>query len=157
MRTRGDAKTQRLSQHPLFADCSRRELLLTAALGDVTTRPAGTVLATAGALGRELFVILAGSVAVSREGHRLATLGQGSFVGEMALLERRPRSATVVAETPVELFVVDDRDLTRLLEHVPVVARRMLAELSRRLSAANDCTTAGYQPRAALSAVPAAD
>ena len=72
--------------------------------------PAGKVLVTEGETGHEFFVILDGTAKVTRQGRSIATLGPGQAFGELALLDKAPRNATVVAESDVELVVLGQRE-----------------------------------------------
>lgn len=128
-----DPKLMRLEGIPLFQGCDRQELQAIGRLGDVTSRDAGTVLIEQGAMGGEAFVIVDGRVTVSRDGSLLASLGRGAVLGEVAVLDGGRRTATVIAETPVELLVFDPRAFKSLLAEAPRVTRRMLTEASRRL------------------------
>lgn len=128
-----DPKLERLEAIPLFAGCTRRELRTIGRLGDTATRDAGTVLIEQGGWGGETFVIVDGTVTVSRDGRLLATLGPGDVVGEIAVLAGGRRTATVTADTSVELLVFDPRAFKSLLAAAPDVTRRMLTESSRRL------------------------
>jgi CRP-like cAMP-binding protein len=92
------------------------------------------VLCKEGEIGHEFFVIVDGKVKVSRKGRRIATRDGGDFVGEIALLEEIPRTATVTAETPVRLFVLTRKDFRHLLDETPSVERKVLRALARRLA-----------------------
>jgi CRP/FNR family transcriptional regulator, cyclic AMP receptor protein len=70
---------------------------------------------------------------VTRKGRKVATLGPGTAFGELALLDRAPRNATVVAETPMELVVLGQREFAGILDEVPGFARKLLAGLAHRL------------------------
>jgi CRP-like cAMP-binding protein len=70
---------------------------------------------------------------VTRQGRKVATLGPGSAFGELALLDRAPRNASVVAETPMELVVLGQREFAGILDEVPGFARKLLAGLAHRL------------------------
>ena len=88
--------------------------------------------------GNEFFVILDGTVSVSRQGRTVATLGPGSGFGELALLlDNVPRNATVVADTDLELVVVGQRQFVGLLDEVPGFLRKMLAGTAHRLREAD--------------------
>jgi CRP-like cAMP-binding protein len=63
----------------------------------------------------------------------LSVLGPGDFFGEMALLDRQPRSATVTAETDMHLLVLSSREFSSLVDDVPIVARRIMRGLAERL------------------------
>lgn len=132
MFSRCDAKVARLADVPLFQGCSAKDRETTCRLGDLLRLEPGSVLMAQGRIGHEAVVLLEGSLTVSRDGAVVATLEPGAVVGELAALEGGPRTATVVAATPVELLVFDRRSFASLLTAVPVVTRRILVEVSRR-------------------------
>src|SRR5215217_2735641 len=96
-----DTKVEALKRAPLFQGLSRKELVQLARLSDDLEVAPGKVLCKEGETGQEFFVIIDGKVEVKAKGRRVASLGAGDFVGEIALLERIPRTATVTAETPL--------------------------------------------------------
>ena len=100
--------------------------------------PAGKVLAREGANGREFFVIVEGKAEVTRNGVAVEVLGPGSFFGEMALLDRQPRAATVTASEPSEILVIEAQAFRSLVETMPSVDRKMLAVLAWRLRELED-------------------
>ena len=67
----------------------------------------------------------------------MATLGPGGHFGELALLDRRPRSASVVSETEMDLLVLSQRQFNSLLTSVPTISRKMLAAMANRLREAD--------------------
>ena len=87
-----NAKIELIKAAPLFENCSKQELQSIAQIADELDIRAGKVLIREGERGREFFVIVTGEVEVRRKGRKMATLGPGSFVGEMALLSKIPRS-----------------------------------------------------------------
>lgn len=99
---------------------------------DQTRFRAGATMARQGASGWEAFVLVSGQANVLIDDQLISTVGPGEAVGEMALLDRAPRSATVVAETDVEALVLTDQALERLIKETPV-ARNLLRALARRL------------------------
>ncbi|MFI5042642.1 MAG: cyclic nucleotide-binding domain-containing protein [Acidimicrobiales bacterium] len=130
---RRDAFTEHLASVPLFSACSKKELALVAKRAeDVTVEP-GKVLVREGAAGAEFFVIVEGSAEVSRHGQKVAELGPGTFFGDLALLDRAPRNATVTATTPMELVVLGQREFAGLIDEVPGFAHKLLAGLAHRL------------------------
>jgi CRP/FNR family cyclic AMP-dependent transcriptional regulator len=132
-----DAKIDALKRAPLFEDLSRKELgELAKATEDMDVR-AGTVLCKEGASGQEFFVIMQGEIEVTRRGKGIATFGSGGFVGEIALIEDVPRTATVTAKTPVRLFVMTRRAFLRLLDNNPRVERKVMRALAKRLVSAS--------------------
>jgi len=122
---------------PLFSACSKRELSRIASLADEVDVPEGKVLTREGDQGGEFFVVIDGKarVMVGDRG-RVSALGPGASFGEMSLLDRGPRSATVEAETDMQLLVLDARSFSSLLNEVPSVARKVLAAMAGRLRAA---------------------
>ncbi|MBW3665500.1 MAG: cyclic nucleotide-binding domain-containing protein [Actinobacteria bacterium] len=136
MSTTWDTKLARLGEVPLFEGCDRREVRAIGRLGDLTTRPAGTVLTREGRWGGEALVIVDGVAIVTYRGRSVADLGAGDVVGVVAALHPGAQPTTVTATTEVELLVFDPRAFRSLLELVPVVARRILTQTTGRLAAA---------------------
>lgn len=128
-----DTKVASLKQSPLFEGLSRKQLADLARLSDDLEMPAGTVLCKEGSRGQEFFVIVDGEAEVSRAGKRIATLGPGDFFGEIALLERVNRTATVTAISPVRFFIVSDRAFQAVLDLDPTIERKVLRALARRV------------------------
>ena len=130
---RRDAFIEHLQEVPLFAACSRKDLQLVARRAEDVRVPAGKTLVSEGETGHEFFVILEGSARVSRQGRKIATVGPGGSFGELALLEKAPRNATVVADTDMELVVLGQREFAGLIDEVPGFARKLLAGMAHRL------------------------
>jgi len=121
----------------LFSSCTASEIRKIRSSLDEVEVPGGKVLVEEGRIGTEFFIIVGGTAAVTREGKKVATLGPDSHFGELALLDRRPRSASVVSETEMDLLVLSQRQFNSLLESVPTIARKMLAALASRLREAD--------------------
>jgi CRP/FNR family transcriptional regulator, cyclic AMP receptor protein len=117
----------------LFSGCSAAELRKIRGSLDEVQVPKGKVLVEEGRVGMEFFLIVSGTAAVVHEGKKVATLGEGNYFGELALLDRRPRSATVESETDMDLLVLSQRQFNSLLQSVPSIARKMLAAMAGRL------------------------
>jgi CRP-like cAMP-binding protein len=128
-----DEKMERLQKVPLLAGCSKRQLREVARVTEVTEVPAGRILTQAGERGQEFFLIVDGTARVEVSPKKHGRLGPGDFFGEMSLLDGGPRSATVVAETPLRLLVIDRRNFASLLNDVPDLTQSILVTLSRRL------------------------
>jgi CRP/FNR family transcriptional regulator, cyclic AMP receptor protein len=128
-----DAKIELLSNVPLFSACSKRDLRRIAALVDEIDVPEGRVLMRQGDPGSECFVVAEGKAKATVRGSGSASLGPGDVVGEMALLDRGPRSATVTATTDMYLLVLSSRSFSALINQVPLVARRIMAVLAERV------------------------
>jgi CRP-like cAMP-binding protein len=134
---RRDAFVDHLQQVPMFSALSKKDLQLLARRAEDVRVPAGKVLVNEGETGHEFFVILDGSARVTRRGKRVATLGPGSAFGELALLDKAPRNATVIAETPMELVVLGQREFAGIIDEVPGFARKLLAGMASRLREAD--------------------
>ena len=132
-----DQFIEHLSQVPLFSALSRRELALVARRAEDVTVPAGKVLVSEGETGQQFFVIMSGQAKLTRRGRKIALLGPGESFGELALLDKHPRNATAVAETPMELVVLGQREFAGLIDDVPGFARKLLAAMAGRLRAAD--------------------
>jgi CRP/FNR family transcriptional regulator, cyclic AMP receptor protein len=134
---RRDQFIEHLAQVPLFSALSRRELALVARRAEDVVVPAGKVLVSEGETGQQFFVIMSGTAKLSRRGRKLVTLGPGDSFGELALLDKHPRNATAVAETPMELVVLGQREFAGLIDDVPGFARKLLAAMAARLRVAD--------------------
>lgn len=124
-----DPKIDRLRLVPGLAGCDRRELERLAACCDLASLAPGHVLIREDQSGFEVFAIVEGSVVVTRGGEYLASLGVGAVCGELAVLGRAPRTATVTAETAVEVLVFDRAAFDRLLS-TGAVSNRLLEKLA---------------------------
>jgi CRP/FNR family cyclic AMP-dependent transcriptional regulator len=129
-----NSKIDLLKRVPLFAGCSKAELRELAAVADELDLREGRTLVREGQRGREFFVLVDGSVRVSRKGRKLAELGPGDFFGEIALLTDTPRTATVTATSDLRVLVVTDRSFRRLVASMPSIALKVLSTLGQRLA-----------------------
>jgi serine/threonine protein phosphatase PrpC len=142
-------KRDTLARMPLFRPLNDREILRVLQVTDVVSFKNGENVMTEGETGEELFIVLSGTVRVTRGGADLATLKTGDHVGEMALVRSQPRSATVVSDGQSELMVIRRTEFFEILrkEHqlavkllwqfLGVLADR-LADTSRELGAAKE-------------------
>jgi CRP-like cAMP-binding protein len=131
---RRDAKVKLISRVPLFEGCSGRELAQVASLAEQVDVPEGTELIHEGEPGRDFFVLVKGSVEVRKGRRRIATLGSGDFVGEIALLTDAPRTATVRASAPVSALRVTRKGFSTLLETSPRMKDKVLKALADRVA-----------------------
>lgn len=118
---------------PLFSGCSRKDLKRVAASVEEVSFAAGRVLIEQGRPGKEAFIVRKGVVSVRRDGRKIARLGAGAIVGELALLADGPRTASVVCDTDVDVLVLGARDFRRLLDEVPSLSGKILVTLARRV------------------------
>ena len=136
-----DTKLRLLSSVPLFSGCSRGELGRIASLLDQLEVSEGKVLAREGDPGWEFFVVCEGRAKATKRGRKVASLGRGSFFGEMSLLDGGPRSATVTAETDMQLLVLNSRSFSALIADNPSVSRKLLRGMAGRLRDAETVPT----------------
>ncbi len=128
-----DEKLDLLKSIPLFAGFGRRELTRLGMLSDVIDWPAGRVLMREGDLGAEMFVIVRGHAEVERAGRVIGEATNGDVLGEMALVDEGPRSATVTLTEPSRLLVVGHREFHALMDEMPTVRVQVLESLARRV------------------------
>jgi len=132
---RKNAKVEMLKRVPLFSRCSNKELGEIAKITDEIDLPEDRVLTKEGASGREFFVLVEGNADVRRKRRKVGTLGPGDFLGEIALITKAPRTATVKTTTPVRALVVSEQNFRRLLERTPQVQIKVLEALAERVAA----------------------
>jgi CRP-like cAMP-binding protein len=116
---------------PFFADCTDNELERIDALGAQIEVAPGRVLIREGTDGRECFVTLDGVAVATRAGRRIGEIGPSSIAGEMALHDHTTRNATVVAKTPMQLLVLDQREFSQLMAvspHIEAALERIIDE-----------------------------
>jgi len=128
-----DAKIDLLKRVPLFAGCSKAELREVALSADELDLRDGYVLTREGKPGREFFVLIEGTARVTKGEKKLAALRSGDWFGEIALLTHTPRTATVIATSPVRVLVITDRAFRRVVETMPRIAIKVLASVGQRL------------------------
>jgi CRP/FNR family cyclic AMP-dependent transcriptional regulator len=131
---RRDAKVELLKSTPLFAGCSKSELRELAKTADELDLREGTVLTREGRPGREFFVLIEGTATVTKKGKKIADLGPGDWLGEIALITDSPRTATVTATSPVDVLVITDRRFRSVVETMPSIALKVLARVGERLA-----------------------
>lgn len=140
-----DQLVEHLADVPLFSACSKADLRIVARHATEVEAPVDTVLVSEGEAGDTFFVLLSGEASVRKKGaakrsRRIATLGAGSYFGELALLDPAPRNATVAATTPVVLAAISARVFRTLLREVPAMNEKLLTGLARRLREADAAT-----------------
>ena len=135
---RQDAKTEALSQIPLFEGLSKKELTRLARISEDLEVPEGKVLCKEGDIGHEFFVILEGEAEVTRRDKHVATVGPGDFFGEISLLENSRRTATVTVKTQLRFFVMTGQAFRHLLDENREVERKVLHALARRVLALSE-------------------
>ena len=134
MRLGRDQKTELIRKVPLFSRCSRAELKEIAKLADEIDLRQGKEMTREGAPGREFFVLLDGTADVRKKGRKINTLGAGDFFGEISLVSRQPRTATVTATSPVRALVVTDDSFRHLLDESPQIKTKVMEAMAERLA-----------------------
>jgi CRP-like cAMP-binding protein len=133
-----DRRAELLAGCPLFRGVARDSL---ASLADVATAvdfPAGHVIARQGEIGTGFFVVVSGTVRVVRDGELVARLGPGEFFGELSVLDRLPRSASVAAETPTSCLALASWDFEKVLMEQPALTLSILRGVAARLRDATE-------------------
>jgi CRP-like cAMP-binding protein len=129
-----NSKIDLIKRVPLFASASKSELAEIATIADEIDLPEGKTVIQEGDTGREFFVLVEGTAEVIRGGKRVASLGPGDFFGEIALIAKTPRNATITTTSPVRALVITDRAFRQLLDHSPTIAVGVLVALAERLA-----------------------
>ena len=128
-----DTYLEHLGSVPLFAACSQKDLQRIARASDEVQVPEGRTLMKQGDVGRECFVLVEGQVKVDINGRKVASLGPGAYFGELSLLDKGPRTATVTTETDSTVLVLGPREFSGVLDEVPQLAHKLLAALAQRV------------------------
>jgi len=135
-----DPKLKLIAAVPLFAGFNRREIEALGRLMDEVDVKEGRVLMREGAVGREFFIAVSGAVRVERNGRKVNELGPGDFLGEIALIDGGPRTATAIAAEPCRLLVLSAGSFRTLVSKYPTAQGKIMKALAERLREA--------QPRA---------
>jgi CRP-like cAMP-binding protein len=132
-----DEYLDHLAEVPLFSACTRKDLQLIARASDEVNVKDGRVLVEQGKPGHEFFLILEGTAVVRRNNRKVADLGPGQYFGELSLLDRGPRTATVVATSDMRVLVLGQREFLGVLDEVPGLAYKILRLMAHRLREAD--------------------
>jgi len=136
MPIRTSTRVELLREIPLFAHCSKKELTEIARLAEEVEVEEGDVLIREGTPGHDFYVVVEGALDVVKDGRgRVDVVGPEDFVGELALLSRRPRNATVTAATPASLLRIGDADFVALLDRMPLLWLKVAGALADRVAA----------------------
>ena len=122
-----------LAQIPLFSACSKRDLQKIARASNEINIDAGRILVEQGDAGREMFVVVDGEAVVKRNNRVVSGLGPGDAIGELALLDHGPRTATVEAATPMTVLVLSAREFSGVIDDVPGLAHKLMGALAARV------------------------
>ena len=129
-----NGKVDLMRRVPLFAKLKGKSLQEVASIADEIDLPKGKEMARQGDRGREFFILLEGEAEVRKDGRRVNTLTEGEFFGEIALVTKMPRTASVTAKTDVQVLVITERDFGALLKRSPEVGRQVAEALAERVA-----------------------
>jgi CRP/FNR family cyclic AMP-dependent transcriptional regulator len=129
-----DGKVELIKKVPLFSKLSKKGLEEVAHIADELDLPQGKVMASEGDRGREFFVLLEGEADVTKGEKSINTMNAGDFFGEIALVTKMPRTASVTATTDVRVLVITERDFGSLLKHSDEVSRAVAEALAERMA-----------------------
>ena len=130
---RKNAKVELIKSAPLFSECSRKHLNEIAGIADEIDLREGKELTKEGGPGREFFVLVEGTADVRKGNRRINQLNAGDFFGEISLITQRPRTATVIATSPVRALIITERSFRSLLERQPEIQGKVMSALAARL------------------------
>lgn len=133
MATHTDQKLELLKRVPLLSGLGKRDIEEVGRLAEEIDLPGGHVLMREGASGNEFFVIVDGTVRIERGGATIRSLGPGDFLGEIALVDDGPRTATATTESPAKLLVVGHREFHSLMDQFPTIQTCVLQALAQRV------------------------
>jgi len=128
-----DPKLDLIASVPLFSGLDRREVEFLGRLMDDVDVADGKALTREGAHGGEFFIVVEGAVRIDRDGKEINRLGPGDFLGEIALIDQGPRTATATAEGPCRVMVLTTSAFTSMLRQNPGVENKILRVLARRV------------------------
>ena len=131
---RGNSKVDLIKGVPLFSKLSKSKLNALASIADEIDLPQGKQLTREGERGREFFVLIDGAAEVRKGGRRVNTLGPGDFLGEISLITKMPRTATVTTNEPTRALVITDRAFAQLLRESPQISQGVLEAVGERLA-----------------------
>jgi len=126
-----DQKMDLLKKVPMFNELSNRHLKEISKHSDKVAKKAGDVLARQGNKGWEFFFIIEGKARVEKDGRVIRNLTSGDFFGEISLIDREPRTASVIAETDMDLLVVHSRSFNHLLDMTSGLSEKILISLCK--------------------------
>lgn len=130
-----DPRVDLLRNVPLFSGCTDKQVAFIVTRVEDVDVPAGRVLCTEGTTGGEFFVVVSGTASVTRSGKVIGSMGAGDFFGEIALIDRGVRSATVTASSPMRVLVLGISQFQDVLQQDPDMARQLLYAVTKRLRA----------------------
>ena len=132
----------RLRSIPIFSELSKKELRTVSRLMTEVQVREGRSLTRQGEVGREFMIIMDGTAVVRRGGRKVAELGPGDFLGELAVLSGAPRTADVVATSDMTIETLNRREFMSLLDESAAIAKKILIGAVKRLHELDSSKTA---------------
>ena len=127
---------EELSALAVFSRCTPKELEALARIGTVIRVDAGYTFMRQGRRGSEFFILMDGTARCVVDDYDVATYEPGEFFGEMSIIDHSPRSATVIADAPSTVLVIDSREFAAMLERAPSTVTPLLTAMTQRLRTA---------------------
>ena len=134
-----DDGAERLAKIAFFDGFTPAELAKVGSLVEEVQAEEGAVLTEQGKPGQECYVIVDGEASVEIGGEEKAVVGPGTMIGEMALIDNRPRSATIRAKKPMKLLALNTKHFKTMLEEMPSANKAVMSRLTELLRT-NDLT-----------------
>jgi len=131
--TSATERAEALAKVDIFHALSKNEIFAIAMLAEEVTFPPNAVIATEGLAGTSFYVILHGIAKVTVAGRKRNTLMPGKYFGEMSMIDGEPRSATVTAESELQVLVISSYNFRPLLLEQPTITRKLLEGMCKRL------------------------
>ena len=128
-----DDGAERLAKVELFDGFTKAELARVAELVEEVDAEVGAVLVEQGKPGTEAYIVMEGEAVFEVGGEKKGSISAGEPIGEMSLIDNRPRVGTVRALTPMKLLVLDATQFRKLLDEMPKANRAVMAKLSDRI------------------------
>jgi CRP-like cAMP-binding protein len=131
-------RLDRLSSVRLFSECSKKELKILDRLADDIVLSAGEQIVRQGEYGHVSYIVMEGEATASRDGEVIGRVGPGEAIGELAVIEPGPRTATVTADTDMVLLGMNSPEFLTAVEDVPALSRAIMRSLAQRLRAVEE-------------------
>jgi CRP-like cAMP-binding protein len=130
--------TAHLEDIKLFSACSAKDLAKIVKAADRVAFKPGDVLTTQGTAGKQAFIILSGTVAIKRNGRKIATAEAGTMIGELSLLDNGSRTASAICDTDCDILVLEHRKFFAVIDEVPALSHKLLSSLATTVRVLNN-------------------
>ena len=126
-------RLSRLSSVRLFSECDKKELAILDRLADEVEVAAGETVVEQGEYGHACYIVMEGRATATRDGESIGSVGPGEAIGELAVIQPGPRTATVTADTEMLLLAMNSPEFLTAIEDVPALSRSIMRSLAGRL------------------------